>query len=100
MDRFGGGWTRVADIKAVSGSCPGNLRFQALEKMICSRPETHTGLCASSQFNSLVSSYSEVMGFVTGYAVSYLFRPVLSFFIFFTDHVVTSRMKNFKINHS
>ena len=70
MDRFGGGWTRIADIKAARGSCPGNLRLQTLEKNICSRPETAGALCASSQFNSLVSSYSEVMGFVTGYAVS------------------------------
>ena len=70
MDRFGGGWTRIADIKAARGSCPGNLRLKTLEKSICGRPETATGLCASSQFSPLISSYSEVTEFDTGYSVS------------------------------
>eukprot|EP00117_Sycon_ciliatum_P033887 scpid66109/ scgid25978/ len=68
MERYGGGWTRIAYINPrEQQQCPGTMRYQDLEVPLCTKPTHQSGFCSLATFHALPGEYSEVMGFVTGY---------------------------------
>src|SRR5690606_14681370 len=64
MVRNGGGWTRIANLSASSGGCPGDWQMNA-NPAACTRALT-TGGSRSASFAPVVDEYSEVMGFLRG----------------------------------
>ncbi|XP_065180674.1 uncharacterized protein LOC135811375 [Sycon ciliatum] len=68
MSRRGGGWTRIGNIDVEDhGSCPGSLVRSRHSRAMCGRPSDSTGGCSLARFSANFGSYTEVMGFVTGY---------------------------------
>ncbi|XP_065180672.1 uncharacterized protein LOC135811373 [Sycon ciliatum] len=82
MDHYGGGWTRIAYINPTQqGSCPGNMRFENLQVNLCTMPSGPS--CHGASFQSPIESYSEVMGFVTGYRD----QTLDAFYVGSTDYI-------------
>jgi len=65
MEADGGGWTRVADVNANKGLCPGEWVYTNIPK-VCFRLEGNQG-CKSALFNTFGLTYGEVRGYVKAY---------------------------------
>jgi hypothetical protein len=66
MTMDSGGWTRLADVDANTGKCPGAWVFTNLPKKVCFRFSSVAG-CKSATFDAFGVSYSEVRGKALGY---------------------------------
>jgi hypothetical protein len=66
MTREGGGWVRIADLDATRDACPGDWQPLADPVAVCTRNLTAGG--ARSATFTAPYAYTEVMGYVRGYA--------------------------------
>ncbi len=65
MTTKGGGWTRIADIDANNGQCPGTWVFTNIPK-VCQRLAAAAG-CKSATFSNFGIAYGEVRGYARAY---------------------------------
>ena len=70
MKKFGGGWTRIANIKPrEQKKCPGQMTYSSFNQGVCQLASSHHGTRRGATFSSKGITYTSVMGYVHGYQV-------------------------------